>query len=55
MRAVIAICLTGLRCAFSQVPGLAELQRPKDLTLEEGVAGLVKLGFSGLMSLSARL
>ena len=51
----LQICLTGLRCAFLQVPGLAELQRPKDLTLEEGVAGLVKLGFSGLMSLSARL
>lgn len=41
--------------AFEQVPGLAELQRPKDLTLEECVAGVVKLGFRGLLGLSARL
>ncbi|BDA45307.1 probable 5-demethoxyubiquinone hydroxylase, mitochondrial [Coccomyxa sp. Obi] len=38
-----------------KVPGLAELQRPKDLTLEEGVAGVVKLGFKGLVGLSSRI
>ncbi|CAL8471776.1 g11318 [Coccomyxa elongata] len=38
-----------------KVPGLAELQRPKDLTLEEGVAGMVKLGFVALVGLSSRI
>ncbi len=42
-------------CWCPQVPGLAELQRPKDLTLEEGVAGMVKLGFGALVGLSSRV
>ena len=38
-----------------QVPDLADLQRPRDLTLEQGIAGVVKFGFKGLLGLSVRL
>jgi hypothetical protein len=38
-----------------QVPDLAMLQRPQELSLEEGVAAVVKVAFTGLMGLTLRV
>jgi hypothetical protein len=39
----------------AQVPDLAMLQRPQELSLEEGVAAVVKVAFTGLMGLTLRV
>ncbi len=41
--------------ASLQVPDIMSLQRPQDLTLEEGVAAVVKLGLGNLFSLAAKV
>ncbi len=38
-----------------QVPDIMSLQRPQDLTLEEGVAAVVKFGLGNLFSLAAKV
>lgn len=39
----------------TQVPDIMSLQRPQDLTLEEGVAAVVKFGLGNLFNLAAKL
>ncbi|CAL5222883.1 g5310 [Coccomyxa viridis] len=36
-----------------KVPDVAELQRPQDVKLEEGLAGVVKVGFKNLLNLTS--
>jgi len=38
-----------------QVPDIMSLQRPQDLTLEEGVAAVVNFGLGNLFSLAAKV
>jgi len=38
---------------WQQVPDVAELQRPQDVKLEEGLAGVVKFGFKNLLNLTS--
>lgn len=42
-------------CMCQQVPDLSRLQRIQDLTLEEGVAGVVKYGFKALFGAAERV
>ena len=36
-----------------QVPDVAEMQWPQDVKLEEGLAGVVKIGFKNLLNLTS--
>ena len=52
--AVMTVCLQCAECGSPvQVPDVAELQRPQDVKLEEGLAGVVKVGFKNLLNLTS--
>lgn len=42
-------------CCALQVPDIMSLQRPQELTVEEGVAAVVKFGLGNLFSLAAKV
>lgn len=44
-----------MMCGAVQAPDLMKLQRPQELSLEEGVAGVVKYGFKALFSAAERV
>ena len=41
--------------SLQQAPDLMKLQRPQELSVEEGVAGIVKYGFRALFRIAERV